>query len=224
MVPPLLFALADRPGCLYVTFDPAAVKAADAPDGFPGIRARVAAGLRVALVINCGDKTEEIAKHVKALIATFPPETRTENIDHQKIPGLPPQLSLTLHRHEKYLILGLGEGTIDAAVKGLKGEARSLAGEERFNQAMKRVQIERTAGVSWFDVRRALEAAAESAGAGGDAIKAIAATLNLNAVESIASATGVVDGQLRSRRFIATGGSTEGILRRRPAGALLPTI
>ncbi len=211
-LPHLALALLDRPGCVYATFDVQAAKTAEAPEGFPGVRGRIAAGLRIALVVSGGDKTDEIAKHIKTIVALFPAEIRSENLEHQKIPGLPPQLSVTLHKHEKYFILGLGEGAIDAAVKGLKGEAPSLAAQDRFSQAMQRVQIERTSGVAWIDVRRAIEVAAQSAGAGGEAVNAIAGTLNLNSVDYVASAAGLVEGQLRSRRFINTAGSTEGIL------------
>ena len=50
------------------------------------------------------------------------------------------------------------------------------------------------------------------AGEQGEGVAAMAATLGLDKIDSIASCVGVVDGQIRNRTFVNTGGSTQGLL------------
>jgi hypothetical protein len=210
-LPRLMASLIHRPGCLYVSYDAEAAENPAEKGVFPQFDA-IFAGVRATLIVNAGEGADDVAAKIQQIVELFPAEIQKKNLDHQTFPDLPPGISLTLHRDGKYFILGFGNGTIDAAVTALKGETKGLAAEERFSTAMSRVAISRTSGVSWLDVKRLIEVASHVASQQGADVATMAASLGLDKLDSIASVTGVVDGQIRTRTFATTGGSTRGLL------------
>ena len=225
-LPGLIKRLLNRSGCLYLNYDNEAPKKAgenaskkegDAPAAGPPMKAwiNLVAGVQVTLIVNGGDEADAIAKEIKKLLELLPADARTDNIQRQSLPlPLPmPGLALTLHRHEKYFIVGFGPNTIDAAIAGLTGKSKGLTANERFQQAMKRVAIERTAGLSWIDVKGIVEKIANSPiGLQAAVVNAMVKMVGADAIDSIASAAGVADGRIRSKTFITTDGQTDGIL------------
>ena len=135
-VPQILLTLLNRPGCIYASYDPEAAGNADPNDPVPQL-AKVCAGLRATLIVNAGSEADAIAEKLKPVVEQFPEEIRTKNLQNQTLPGLPEGVSLTLHRHENYFILGFGKDTVQAAVAGLKGEVKGLAASERFKSALR---------------------------------------------------------------------------------------
>lgn len=219
-VPPLVMILANRSGCLYADYDVEA--GIEALKGVKAGKARPAeaplAGVRATLVVNGSDRADDAAKHITALVGLLPVEMRKENLDRQPLP-VPFDLSLTLHRHKDYFILGFGKGTIDAAIAGLDGKSKGLASDERFTAAMKRVSFERTASVGWLDVRGALAKASKIFGL---QVEGVAKMVGADALDSIVTATGVNDGQIEYKTFIGTGGRTDGIMSLTAGRAIKP--
>ncbi len=220
-LPPLVERLLNRSGCLYVNYDKqAAKKALEQGKTFGAVL-----GLRATLIINGGDEADAIAKDIKQLLELLPAETRTDDIQRQPLPlPLPlPGLTLTLHRHEKYFIVGFGPNTIDVAVSGLSGKSKGLTANKRFQQAIEHVAIERTAGITWIDVKDIVD---KIAGAGlgkqADAVKAMVKMVGADVIDSIVSATGVVNGQVRTKMFMTTGGRTDGVLSLAAGRAIKP--
>jgi hypothetical protein len=210
-LPPLFKSLLMRPGCLYATVDPEAAAKALEQGGPIGI----AAGLRVTLIVNGGDDADDMAKHIDLLIDLLASELafdKAENLQRQQIPLPLPGGGLTIHRHKNYFIIGFGEGTIDAAIAGLSGKSKGLAANERYTAAMQRVQMERTAGVTWIDVKGIVAKTSQAMGLQGAMIIGMAKMTGADAIDSFAVCTGVVDGQIRTKNFITTGGKTEGVL------------
>ncbi|MEX2317479.1 MAG: hypothetical protein WD669_10035 [Pirellulales bacterium] len=212
VLPEVMFTLINRPGCVYLGYDAEAAGNAD-PNALIPQLATLGAGLQATLIVNAGAEADTIAGKLQQIVNEFPEELRKENLQHQTFPDLPAGVSLTLHRHENYFILGYGKGTIEAAVAGLKGKTKEgLATSERFKSMLARVELPRTAGVQWFDVKKILEVAADVAGSQAAGVTAMAATLGVDKIDSMATWTGVVDGQIRTRSFVNTGGSTQGLL------------
>ena len=211
-LPPLVKTLLMRPGCLYANVDTdAAAKALEQGGG----RFASIAGLRVTLIINGGDRADDMAKKIDLLIdllASELPIEKTENLQHQKIPLPLPGAELTIHRHKNYFIVGFGEGTVGAAIAGLSGKSKGLAANARFAAAMQRVEMKRTAGVTWIDVKGIVSKTSQAMGLQGAMIIGMAKMTGADAIDSVAICTGVVDGQIRTKNYITTGGKTDGVL------------
>jgi hypothetical protein len=215
-VPRLFRLLLDTGGCLSVQFDVEAAKKLlaeppELPPGSPPWMALLPA-VKATLVVNAGDNADKFAGHVQALLEMLPDALRTGELDRQKLPLPLPGTSLTLHRQKEYFILALGEGSLDVALKGLDGQAKGLAGSERFTKAMQRVAIERTASVTWLDLGGLMKQAGEGLGPQGMVPTAMAQILGLGKLDYLATCTGVVDGRITQRGVLKTGGQTEGVL------------
>jgi hypothetical protein len=224
-VPPLVKSLLMRPGCVYVRFDQqAAVKAIEDLQPVIGAAAGLL-GLQGALIINGGDDADAIAKHIIELQQLLPPQMRSKDLKNQVFPLPLPGAKLTLHRHENYFVLAFGEGVVEKAVAGLSGKSTGgLASNPRFAAATKLVAMERTGEVSWLDVKGIVKTATEALGGpNGQMVSGIAKMIGADAIDSIVSATGIVDGQIRSKSFMTTSGKTEGILALVAGRAIKPS-
>jgi len=228
-IPPLVKLLLNRSGCLWAGFEknaltkkpgpkkappkkappngpPGGVGPGQMPSWFPLLQAG-----RVCLVINGGKDADTIAAHFTALVQLLPADKRTKDLHRQPIPlpEAPPGISLTLHRHGNYFILAFGKGTIEQAIAGLDGKSQGLAGNPRFKGAFKRVGYKRTANVFYVDIASGVETATAVLGKN---VAEIIKTLGLETVDVLVTATGVVDGEIRSRSYLGTGGKTTGVL------------
>ncbi|MGH7202269.1 MAG: hypothetical protein ACREJB_16815 [Planctomycetaceae bacterium] len=216
VVPALVLNLMDRPGCLYITADAEKMAAAVAEgqkNQNQPFTPLALVHLHATLIINAGDRADDVEKQLGELLDTHPLIVRNEKLEHQVIPIPVPEARLTLHREGDYFILGFGEGTIERAVSGLKGEAQNgLYAEERFVAAHKKGAVERTGSVTWIDVRRLLSTAETVMGEQAAMVKTMTTAAGLDRVDSVLSATGLEDGRIRTRTFIKTDGSTEGVL------------
>ena len=124
------------------------------------------------------------------------------------VPGVAP----ILHRHESYFILGLGKSTVESVVAGLSGKSEGLTKHAALNAGLKSTAVERTACISWFDLATLLDKLSEGLGPQGAMVKGMAGTIGLDGVKSITSTTGVTNGEIHQRSFVATNGKTEGLL------------
>lgn len=214
-LPPLIKSLLLRPACLYAELDAEAAAKLFQEQGPTPAWGAVLAGLRVTLIVNAGDDADAMTKQIEQVLETVPPQLaleKTENLQHQKIPLPMPGGELTIHRHKDYLIVGFGKGTVDAAVAGLSGKSTKLSSNERFTAAMAHVQMERTAGVTWVDVKGLVTKLSQAMGPQGAMIAGMAKMTGADAIDSIVASTGVVDGSIRTKNYVATGGKTEGVL------------
>eukprot|EP00913_Durusdinium_trenchii_P028332 g26560.t1 len=205
-MPTIIKILLSRSGCMYASFQPQ-----PGGNGAPGIPNFVAAlnGVKATFVVNGGKDADTLAKHLSDLLALLPADMRKKNIDRQPLPIPMPGGSLTLHRHKDYFILGFGKGTVDQAVAGLTGKSKGLLDNPRFVAAAKQVEFERTAVVTWVDIETAVK---QAGGVFGPQVQAIVKMIGADPIGHIVMSTGVVDGEIRSKSYISTGGKTEGIL------------
>ncbi len=225
-LPPLFKILLNRPGCLYLDVDAkSALKLMADPPELPRFTPSFfgfSPALDATLVINGGDQADAIAKHVQAMVDLLPEGDRAENLQHQKFPIPLEGASLMLHRHNDYFILGWGKDTVDAAVKGLKGESQGLKDSPRFAAGMEKVKLERMSSVAWFDLKSLVDKAVKGLGPQGLVVAAVVQQLGAETTESLAMCSGVVDGQLHTKGFLKTGGKTEGYLALAAGRALKP--
>jgi len=213
-IPPLVRILLNRPGCLSASLDLKSLKeagaAGPAPGGGPNWLALALAG-KAVFVVNGGEQADTIAKHINELVQLLPAEMRKKDLQRQPIPlpDAPPGISMTLHRHGNYFIVGYGKGTIDQAIAGLDGKSKGLAAKTAFTDSVKRVAFERPANLTWLNASSIKALVTVLMGAEiGKSIE----MLGLDSLDTIVSATGLVDGNIRSRSYVGTGGKTEGVL------------
>ena len=219
-IPPLVKLLLNRPGCLYLDVDAkAAMELMANPPELPPFTPQFVGMLpavQVTLVVNGGDKSDEIEKHLTAILQVifdeFSQGQKIENLQHQKFPIPMEGASLTLHRHKDYFILGWGKETVDAAVKGLTGASQGLKDNPRFAAGMEKVLLERTSSVAWFDLKSLVDKAVKGLGPQGLMVAAVVQQLGAETIESLSICSGVVDGQMHTKGFLKTGGKTEGIM------------
>lgn len=218
-VPDLVLRVLNRSGCFFISYDQQAV--ANAPPEAGATAALL--GLQAALIVNGGDEADEIARHVEGLLKLLPADDRVEGLQRQALPAPLPGMKLTLHRHEDYFIVGLGEGTLDSVLAGLAEERTGLGGNPRFLEAYDNIAFDRTASVNWIDVRGIIETTIRAIGPVASVARPVIAMLGVDAVDSYVGSIGVVDGQVYSRSFLTTGGSADGLLVLAAGPALEPS-
>ena len=121
-------------------------------------------------------------------------------------------IKLTVHREADRVLIGFGEGTVTKILACLKGDAPGLDQSPRFQAAWKRVAPTRVATVGWFDLKGAIETATRAAGPAGVLFQPMLRGFGADALESLVTGTGVENGNVVQRTFLATGGRTDGLL------------
>lgn len=213
-IPAIVKAMLVRPGCMYASFDEqAAARAIEQSGGQLPTRAAAALGIEAAIMVNAGDGADEFAKHVNALLdLNSDIADRNHDLDHQIIP-LPIPARLEIHREGTYFILAFGETVAADAVKAITDDTvKGIAANERYTEAMSHVATDRVATVGWIDVKKTLAAVVGVLEFQGLIVKQVSESLGLDAVDSVATVNGIVEGRMSSRTFVTTGGSVRGLL------------
>jgi len=135
-----------------------------------------------------------------------------EELDHITFKVPLPGTTIVLHRHEQYFILGVGAGTVDAAVAGLSGDSKGLTANARFNEATAKVALKRTSLVTWLDIQELRNSATKVLGPQGAMIEPTLTMVGAEKIDSYVAISGIVEGQLTSRSYLQTGGKTNGLL------------
>ena len=204
-VPNLVKLLTAHPGCLFVGFEPplpgeSLLKTLSPND--------VLARFRIGLVSAAG-------KDVEPLLETM---ARLAEVEVGKQPKLqevsagPMALKLTVHREADRVLIGFGEGTVARTLACMKGEAPGLDTNARFQAGWKRVASPRVGTVGWLDLQGVFENATRTAGPAGVLLQVILRGASADALDFVVTGSGVVEGAVVQRTFLATGGRTDGLL------------
>ena len=190
----------------------AAILYVEPPQGGNGLLnvptpADIIARIRAGVILNCEADCRIILEAAGRLT-------------QQKIPEQPKMLEIPtpagqpiiVHRERDRLLLGFGRGTIERLVAGLKGEIPGLDANPRFQAGWKRVGIERVGCVGWLDIQGATDFVLQSMGPAGLLAQAVVRGAGADAVDCAVSGTGIVNGNVVQRTFVATGGRTDGVL------------
>ncbi|MEO1999927.1 MAG: hypothetical protein ABGZ17_32185 [Planctomycetaceae bacterium] len=211
-LPKIGLTMLNRPGCLFVGFRAPPLPADGEPQP-PNIM-RMVGGIRLALIVNAGDDSQQFAGALQSLLEIVP-DAEADDLDHVAIPlPLPvPGLELQVHRHKQHFILGVGQGTVDVAVAGLDGKTPGLDSNPRFIKAWQRVASPRVASLNWVDLKGARDTAIKLAGPQmGAMVLAMAGIVGADSLDALIGSVAVVEGRIVSQSFLGTGGKTTGIL------------
>lgn len=211
-IPKLIKILLKRPGCLYIYGDDLVVDTEEKPVGDPEfVRAMTIIGhFRATIIVNAGDEADAMEKSLVKMLSLIP-NIDIDKLDRFEFP-VPPFAKVFLHREGERIIVTFGEGTLDMALKGLSGTSNGLKDSERFQASMKRVAFDRTASTSWLDISGSLKKAVELAGPQGAMIQTVAQMISADAIDSLASSTGVVNGNIQTKSVLNTNGKVDGLL------------
>lgn len=124
----------------------------------------------------------------------------------------PMNLKVTFHQEKDRLVVGIGDGTIERALIGLRGTQPGLDSNPRFKAGWSKVKFDRCGSVCWLDLKGATDTTLQAVGPAGLIAQAVIKGSGADALDSVISAAGVVDSQMVQRTFVATGGRTDGVL------------
>ncbi|MBS0206887.1 MAG: hypothetical protein JSS49_28770 [Planctomycetes bacterium] len=161
----------------------------------------------VCLILNAGPDSAAIIEALKqATHFDIPLQPKMH-----AIPG-PMGQNLTIHQDGDRLLIGMGFGTVERAMDGLRGKTPGLDANPRFAAGWKRVALDRVGSLGWVDLKGAADVATSSMGPAGLVVQAVIRGSGADALDSVVSTTGVADGNVIQRSFVTTGGRTDGVM------------
>lgn len=192
------------PGCFFLT--------ADAPVARNGLLnvptpTEILARLHACVIVNAGAEIPLILEGLK-------------QVTHEEIPTNPQMYNLpapngarvTIHQEGDRLLVGLGTDTVERALAGIRGEVPGIDSNPRFQAGWKRVATDRAGSIGWVDVRGSTAVAITSMGPAGLLVQTVLRGAGADALDYMISGTGVVEGNVVQRTFLATNGRTDGVL------------
>lgn len=147
ILPELVVQLSGRPGCLFAGLDDEDALDPDAP--LPFQLMQVARG---GLVINGGDDADEMATSIQKLLSM----AFREDVTSLQNFVLPAPMPLEIHRHDNYLILGVGHDSVTEIVNRLNDKSGGLGDSAGFQEGWSTLKQKRTASVSYLNVASTL--------------------------------------------------------------------
>jgi hypothetical protein len=200
-----------RPGGGYVRIDPEAVRKG-IDDGLPVDHA-ILTGIEAAVVVNAGDQAEALAQDLLTLLnALSENEDEPTELQNHLVPTTLPHFKLFIHRHENYIIFGLGPETVARIIARLSNPQPGLETNARFTQALKPLAAEHTASLAWVDVQGALNSIKSVLGIKGLILTAASGAIGLDSIHTFTRVTRVENGEVRTRCVWKTDGRTTGLL------------
>ena len=164
---------------------------------------------RIGLVSSAGRDAAVLLETLGRLLeAELEPQPQLQEVSFKTTSDT---IKLTVHREADRVLIGFGEGTVTKILACLKGDAPGLDQSPRFQAAWKRVAPTRVATVGWFDLKGAIETATRAAGPAGVLFQPMLRGFGADALESLVTGTGVENGNVVQRTFLATGGRTDGL-------------
>ena len=190
-VPGFVISLTGKPGCLFWGLETEGAR----PNTLPQLA--MATAVRAGLVINAGDDADAMTDNIKALIAAGS-GLEIDELDHTPLPLPAP---IQIHRHNDYIILAVGPGTVDDIIKRLAAQAGGISNHEGFAESWKQLKMDRSGLVTFLDIEAGVQKIGELTGMGVQ-IDQVLQMAGIDGIKSAMSVTGVADGQIISRGHV----------------------
>ena len=204
LLPEFVLSLSGRPGCLFLGLDTTSERV----DGVPPPLA-VLNAVRGAVVVNGGDETDAMVEQMKVLLKAG------TGIDFQKFDQtalpIPAPLPVTLHRHENYIILGIGSDVVDQVVERLSAKSGGLANHAGYQEAWGKLGLERTGLITFLDIENGVSVIGEPLGV-APMVEMGLRMAGLPEVKWTMNVTGVVDSQCVSRGMVSGVNGDSGVM------------
>ena len=206
-MPQLVKLVTAHSGCVFVGFEP---PPADKPG--MGNWLSVLTGVHGGLVLSTGDDTEAVWQLINHQLSSVPDFTFEETAATQAIPISLPGYKLLMHREGQRILFALGEGTLPRIVEGLSGRLPGLESNPRFAKSLAQVSVPRLATVGWVDGLGIMNSTIAALGPLGNLVRPILTLVGVDALNHVVHASGVDQGTIIERTFIASGGRTDGVM------------
>jgi hypothetical protein len=213
-IPRLVKLLTAHAGCLFVGFDPAPpgeglLEQFKQPDPLETL-GRFVRQLRVGIISSAGEDVPAVLDAFNQLVEVKLGEK--PQMDEVSVHVPPVAFKLTVHRESDRLFVGFGQGAVEKSLAGIRGEMPGLDTNPRFQAGWQRVAVPRVGTVGWVDLRGISDTVTRIAGPAGILYQAILRGAGADAFDFALTGTGVVDGNVVQRTFVATGGRSDGML------------
>jgi hypothetical protein len=181
---------------------PAAVFLSKVEMGFQG------PNLQAGAIFNLAEKTASVRETLERLERLLPPGA-VDKIEITAVPfhgiKLGPMPPVTWGVRDDYLIVGVGEGTVEGILK------RAKAGPPAWLAAIRRqLPVDRQSTVVYFNVKQTV---AQFAPLGGPKVQQVLDAIGLGKVSYLASITGLDSKGTVGRTLVAIDGQPQGIFR-----------
>ncbi len=202
LLPQLVLTLTGQPGCLFLGFDAKIPLAEGVP---PQLTIMMAA--RAGVVVNAGEEADAIADTIKSLIgaATRQP---IDKLDHTNLPSPTP---VQIHRHDNYIILGIGPAMVDDIADRLTDSAGGIADNEGFTDGWNDLGMDRSGLVTFLNIETGVQRIGDLTGMRPQIDQGLQMS-GLEGAKWIMSVTGVTDGQVISRGHLKGARGDQGLM------------
>ena len=207
LFPQLVKLISAHPGCFFAGFEPPPPNNANLPTWL-----RMLAGVHGGLILSSGDDTENLWRSLNQSLESIPEFTFNENSLTQSIPIAVPGYTLVIHREGPRIIFALGDGTLARIRDGLSGRPPGLDTNPTFRKSLERVSVPRIGTVGWVDGKGLVSSITTALGPVGFIVRPILTMTGVDAIDHIVQVSGVDNGEMIQRTFVATGGRTDGIM------------
>jgi prepilin-type processing-associated H-X9-DG protein len=163
--------------------------------------------IRGGLVLNAGDDVAELKATLEKYQAAMPqPPEKVEigGVSCYRLALAPDAPVITWGVKDKYLVVGVGDGSMDEILKRAGG-----APPEWLTKVRKQLPVERLATISYVNVKKIVE---QFAPMGGPKVRMAIDALGLSNVTSLAAVSGLDGEGFLNRTFVGVEGDPTGVL------------
>ena len=207
LFPQLAKLISAHPGCFFAGFEPPPPNNANLPTWL-----RMLAGVHGGFILSSGEDTEKLWQSLNQSLQSIPDFKFNEKSLTQLIPISIPGYTLVIHREGQRIIIALGDGTLARITDGLSGRPPGLDTNATFRKSLERVNVPRIGTMGWVDGKGLANSIISALGPAGFLIRPILAMTGADAVDHIVQVSGVENGEMIQRTFVATGGRTDGVM------------
>lgn len=207
LFPQLAKLISAHPGCFFAGFEPSPPNNANLPTWL-----RMLAGVHGGLILSSGDDTEKLWRSLNQAMESIPGFKTNENSLTQSIPITIPGYTLVIHREGPRIIFALGNGTLARITDGLSGRPPGLDTNPTFRKSLERVNVPRIGTMGWVDGKGLVSSVTAALGPVGFLVRPILTMTGVDAIDHIVHVSGVDNGEMIQRTFVATGGRTDGVM------------
>jgi hypothetical protein len=207
LFPQLAKLISAHPGCFFAGFEPPPPNNANLPTWL-----RMLAGVHGGLILSSGNDTDQLWGRLNQSLESIPGFKFNENSLTQSIPISIPGYTLVVHREGQRIVFALGNGTLARITDGLSGRPPGLDTNGVFRKSLERVNVPRIGTIGWVDGKGLVTSIIAGLGPVGFLVRPILAMTGADAVDHIVHLSGVENGEMIQRTFVATGGRTDGIM------------
>lgn len=206
-LPGFIKRLTAHPGCLFVGFEPP-------PPARPGLTVwlNMLMGVHGGMIFSTGNDTDAIWQTLVQMLKADPNFSFDETSPTQSVPIAIPGYKLSLHREGTRILFALGDKTLPRILDGLAGKQPGLDANPRFRQVLDRMAVPRVATIGWIDGQGISTSIIAALGPLGALVRPVLTITAADSLNHSIQVSGVENGTMVHRGFVATNGRTDGIL------------